>query len=194
MAFDESQKGRGLFYSDKNKGSDSTIESAYMSTVRAGAAPTGSDSIIINGKTIDQIVNEINTTTQTLQNSIDSITQQTEQLSQQNSQLNSQIETLTQQNSQLISNYEVLIEEIEQLKQGQSLPIASTTQLGAIKVGSGLQIEEGTLNSDVQTIAFDDGPGGLEATNISDAIQELTGKIENSNPHISTENEEELIL
>lgn len=193
MAFDESQRGRGLFYSDRNKGSDSTIESAYMSTVKANIVPT-SESIIIDGKTINQIINEINTTTQSLQDSINLITQQTEQLSQQNSQLNSQIETLTQQNSQLISNYEVLIEEIEQLKQGQSLPIASTTQLGVIKVGSGLQIEEGILNSDVQTIAFDDGLGGLEATNVSEAIQELTGRIENSNPHISTENEEELIL
>lgn len=193
MAFDESQRGRGLFYSDRNKGSDSTIESAYMSTVKANMT-SASESIIIDGKTINQIINEINTTTQSLQDSINLITQQTEQLSQQNSQLNSQIETLNQQNSQLISNYEVLIEEIEQLKQGQSLPIASATQLGVIKVGSGLQIEEGTLNSAVQTIAFDDGPGGLEATNVSEAIQELTGKIENSNPHISTENEEELIL
>ncbi len=193
MAFDESQRGRGLFYSDRNKGSDSTIESAYMSTVKANIAST-SESIIIDGKTINQIINEINTTTQSLQDSINLITQQTEQLSQQNSQINSQIETLTQQNSQLIFNYGVLIEEIEQLKQGQSLPIASTTQLGVIKVGSGLQIEEGTLNSDVQTIAFDDGPGGLEATNVSDAIQELTGRIGNSNPHISEENEEELIL
>lgn len=193
MAFDESQRGRGLFYSDRNKGSDSTIESAYMSTVKANMT-SASESIIIDGKTINQIINEINTTTQSLQDSINLITQQTEQLSQQNSQLNSQIETLNQQNSQLISNYEILIEEIEQLKQGQSLPIASTTQLGVIKVGSGLQIEEGTLNLDVQTIAFDDGPGGLEATNVSEAIQELTGRIENSNPHISTENEEELIL
>lgn len=193
MAFDESQRGRGLFYSDRNKGSDSTIESAYMNAVKANIV-SASESIIIDGKTINQIINEINTTTQSLQDSINLITQQTEQLSQQNSQLNSQIETLTQQNSQLISNYGVLIEEIEQLKQGQSLPIASTTQLGVIKVGSGLQIEEGTLNSNVQTIAFDDGPGGLEATNVSGAIQELTGRIENSNPHISTENEEELIL
>lgn len=193
MAFDESQRGRGLFYSDRNKGSDSTIESAYMSTVKANIA-SASESIIIDGKTINQIINEINTMTQSLQDSINLITQQTEQLSQQNSQLNSQIETLTQQNSQLVSNYGILIEEIEQLKQGQSLPVASTTQLGVIKVGSGLQIEEGTLNSNVQTIAFDDGLGGLEATNVSDAIQELTGRIENSNPHISTENEEELIL
>ena len=193
MAFDESQRGRGLFYSDRNKGSDSTIESAYMNTVKANIV-SASESIIIDGKTINQIINEINTTTQSLQDSINLITQQTEQLSQQNSQLNSQIETLTQQNSQLISNYGSLIEEIEQLKQGQSLPIASTTQLGVIKVGSGLQIEEGTLNSNVQTIAFDDGPGGLEATNVSEAIQELTGRTGNSNPHISTENEEELIL
>lgn len=187
MAFDESQRGRGLFYSDKNRGSDSTIESAYIRSVQKSSMLTSSDSIIIDGKTINEVISSINSTTTSLKNSI-------EVLSQQEESLRSQINELNESNSQLSSKQQELEEKIKQLEQGQNLPIASTTQLGVIKVGSGLQIEDGTLNTNIETVSYDDGPGGLEATNVSDALQELTEKVEGISPRISDEDDEELVI
>lgn len=178
MAFDESQRGRGYFYSDKNRGTDATIESAYLRN-RTGLNNS------IDQTTIEQIVENFNNKIRELQNSLDLIAQK-------NSQLESQINTLIQENSQLTSQYQILVNKIEQWESGQDLPIASHTQLGVVKIGDGLEVEDGTLSTDSSIISFDDGPGGLDSSNVSGAIQELTGKIRN--PYISEENEEELVL
>lgn len=63
-----------------------------------------------------------------------------------------------------------------------TLPIASTTELGGIKVGNNLSIDEnGVLNAtggsgDASNISYNNTDSGLEASNVQDAIDELSEK------------------
>ena len=57
-----------------------------------------------------------------------------------------------------------------------TLPVATSTTLGGIKIGQGLDISNGILSTDGTTTPFNGSDQGLESTNLSDAIKETAEK------------------
>lgn len=119
--------GKGYFYSDKNRGRDTTIEPAYF-------RGTG-----FEGQNTDP----------NIQQQIDTINQELEALRNTLNQVRTDVDNI----------------------QPYVLPQASATTLGGVKVGLGLNIDDGVLSTDGTTAPFD-GNGEMVSTNLADAIKE----------------------
>lgn len=158
MAYDETQRGRGKFYSDLNQGSDQTIEQAYIKPILLeNDSSSGIDNEIL--KKLEDTIKELQDSLQNVQNQYNDI--------------------------------KIKVESMEDYE----LPAATTDILGGIKVGSGLEMsEDNHLNADVETIAYNDGEGGLSATNVSGALFELTNRLEDVEERTLEVDDENLIF